>query len=199
MDKYLLVYIDDQLESSLTKYIDKGFHSDDYEIECREITFHPEEGYESLLEDPIVRTANIILIDSLLFENRTVTSGKFTGEEFKLVLKNLYPFIEVIVITQNEIEPGINKIPKYDKRCGLSVSEYYAKVLPNCFNAAVKNIKQYRLLADQLRSNDCWDTLLKDRIVSSLNGTSAYDKLTKADIDNLILTFKKVQESLNDQ
>ena len=49
MDKYSLVYIDDKPEAALTKYLDKEFHSDDYEIECSEIIFKPEEGYESLL------------------------------------------------------------------------------------------------------------------------------------------------------
>lgn len=48
--------------------------------------FNSEEGYESLINNTEVRTANIIFIDSKLFENRN-TNGKFTGEEFKIILK----------------------------------------------------------------------------------------------------------------
>ena len=196
MDKYSLVYIDDKPEAALAKYLDKEFHNDNYEIEYTEVTFHSEDGYESLISDPKVKTANIILIDSWLFENRTAAGGKFTGEEFKLVLKKFYPFIEVIVITQNGIETDIDKIAKYDKSCGKTASEYYAGTLPRLIESAVKNIHQYRLLADLIKMNDSWEEIIKDKVIATLKGKSSYDELTKTDIDNLIQMFKQVQESL---
>lgn len=91
MDKYSLVYIDDNPETSLTRYLDEEFQGENYEIVCSEIIFKPEDGYESLLFDQRVSSANIILIDSWLFENRTAANVKFTGEEFKLILKKLFP------------------------------------------------------------------------------------------------------------
>lgn len=197
MEKYSLLYIDDKPEGALTKYLDKEFHSDQYEIEFSEVIFKPEEGYESLLSDPKVKAANIILIDSWLFENRTVTGGKFTGEEFKLVLKKFYPFIEVIVITQNGIEPDIDKIAKYDRGCGKTASDYYAGLLPTLINSAVARIHQYRLLAEMINGNDSWEAVIKDKVISTLEGKNKYDELTKTDIDNLIQAFKEVQESLN--
>ncbi len=197
MDKYSLVYIDDKPEAALTKYLDKEFHSDDYEIKCSEIIFKPEEGYESLLSDSKVRAANIILIDSRLFENRTATGGKFTGEEFKLVLKKFFPFIEVIVITQNGTDTEINKIAKYDKGCDQTASEYYSELLPRFIDNAVANIHQYWLLADLVNNNDSWEDVLKDKVLATLNGTNTYDELTKTDIDILISAFKEIQGSLN--
>lgn len=197
MDKYSLVYIDDNPETALTKYLDEEFHGDKYEIVCSEIIFKPEEGYESLLSDSKVRSANIILIDSRLFENRTVTSAKFTGEEFKLVLKKFFPFIEVIVITQNETDSEIMKIAKYDKSLGESASEYYATKLPEIINAAVANIHQYWLLAKLVKENDSWEDVLKDKIMATLKGTNTYDNLTKVDIDNLVSAFKEMQESVD--
>ena len=198
INKYSLVYIDDTPEASLTWYLDKEFHSDDYEIECSEITFKPDEGYESLLANPKVRGANIILVDSWLFENRTATGGKFTGEEFKLILKKLFPFIEVIVITQNDASGEINKIAKYDKSCGQTATEYYSSLLPKSINAAVANIKQYWLLSEIVKKNDIWEDVLKDKVFAALTGTSTYDELTKTDIDNLVSAFKEIQESLNE-
>lgn len=197
-NKYSLVYIDDTPEASLTWYLDKEFRSDDYEIECSEITFKPDEGYESLLTNPKVRGANIVLVDSWLFENRTATGGKFTGEEFKLILKKLFPFIEVIVITQNDASGEINKIAKYDKSCGRTATEYYSSLLPKSINAAVANIKQYWLLSEIVKDNDIWEDVLKDKVFAALTGTSTYDELTKTDIDNLVSAFKEIQESLNE-
>ena len=197
MEKYSLVYIDDNPETALTRYLDEEFKSDNYELVCSEIIFKPEDGYESLLSDQRVSSANIILIDSWLFENRTATNVKFTGEEFKLILKKLFPFIEVIVITQNETDSEIRKIAKYDKSFGESASEYYASKLPTMINKAVSDIKQYRILADLVKKNDIWEDVLKDKVIATLKGTNTYDKLTKDDIDSLILAFKEIQESLN--
>ena len=198
MNKFSLVYIDDKPESALTKYLDKEFQGDDYEIDCLEIIFKPTDGYESLLCDTRVKSANVILIDSLLFENRTVTDGKFTGEEFKLILKKLFPFIEVIVITQNETDLEIKKISKYDKSCGKTASEYYSELLPSILNKAIANIRQYWLLADLVKGNDSWETVLKEKVLATLNGTNTYDELKKADIDKLISAFKEMQGILDE-
>lgn len=197
MEKYSLVYIDDNPDTALTRYLDEEFKSDNYEIVCSEIIFKPEDGYETLLSDQRVSSANIILIDSWLFENRTAANVKFTGEEFKLILKKLFPFIEVIVITQNGTDSEIQKIAKYDKSFGESASEYYASKLPTIINKAVSDIKQYRILADLVKKNDIWEDVLKDKVIATLKGTNTYDKLTKEDIDSLILAFKEIQESLN--
>ena len=197
MEKYSLVYIDDNPETALSRYLDEEFKSDNYEINCSEIIFKPEEGYESLLSDQRVCSANIILIDSWLFENRTAANAKFTGEEFKLILKKLFPFIEVIVITQNGTDSNIRKIAKYDKSLAESASEYYASKLPKIINQAVSDIQQYRLLADLVKKNDTWEDVLKDEVIATLKGSNTYDKLTKDDIDSLISAFKEIQENLN--
>lgn len=197
MEKYSLVYIDDNPETALTRYLDEDFKSDNYEIVCSEIIFKPEDGYESLLSDQRVSSANIILIDSWLFENRTAANVKFTGEEFKLILKKLFPFIEVIVITQNGTDSEIRKIAKYDKSFAKSASEYYASKLPKIIDQAVADIQQYWLLADLVKKNNIWEDVLKDKVIATLKGSNTYDKLTKDDIDSLILAFKEIQESLN--
>lgn len=197
MDKFSLVYIDDNPDISLTKYLDEEFQNPNYDFDFTEIRFHPEEGYESLLTNQKVSSANIIFIDSMLFEHRTVTNTKFTGEEFKLILKKFYPFIEVIVITQNCIEPEIKKIAKYDKKFGDSPSEYYNSVLPRIIEEAVNNIKQYWKLADLFNKNEIWEDVLKNKVIATLKGIDTYDQLTKADIDDLILAFKEIQEALD--
>ena len=93
MERFNILYIDDSPEAGLERYLDKEYTHEEYETEYADIIFDPNNGYESLIRDPKVQSANVIFIDSRLFENRTVTAGKFSGEEFKIILKKYYPFI----------------------------------------------------------------------------------------------------------
>ena len=113
MEEYNLLYIDDDIDSQLSEYLDKDLKNalqSDIVLNISEHEFKPAEGYKSLLENPQVATANIILIDSRLFENNSATDGKFSGEEFKIILKKQFPFIEVVVITQNGEDDSVKTI-----------------------------------------------------------------------------------------
>ncbi len=197
MEKYNILYIDDSPEQGLGRYLDSEYSNSEYEIDYSEIQFMPEDGYECLIRNPKVQEANIIFIDSRLFENRSVAAGKFTGEEFKIILKKYYPFIEVIVITQNEADPSVGTISKYDSNCGKTNSEYYAELLPDFINKAIANISIYRRLAGKLETNTSWERALIEKILNSLNGIGTYDELSKTDVDKLISTFKEIQEKID--
>lgn len=197
MEKFNILYIDDSPDPGLERYLDEEYANLEYEIEYSEIIFRPDDGYESLIRNSKVQSANIIFIDSRLFINRKVGVGKFSGEEFKIILKKYYPFIEVIVITQNEVDPTIGTISKYDSNCGKTASEYYGEHLPPYIEKAIQNILVYRRLAEKLEDNTNWETTLKEKIINSLNGVGIYDELTKADIDSLINAFKEIQEKID--
>ena len=195
MDKYSLVYIDDEPDIVLSKYLDESLKEElkkKYgDFDYMEIKFNPNDGYESLLKNPQIRCANIILIDSMLFENTTPVTDQFKGEEF-----------EVIVITQRDIaeDDRIIKIPKYNKDIsdhGDSAENYYAKILPERVNMAILRIQKYRNLAELVTKNKTWDKELKEKVINSLNGINAYDELKEADIDKLIQTFKEIEEKIN--
>ena len=198
MEKLSIVYVDDDFESGLERYLDVEYTNPDYEKVYSEIKFNPDDGYESLIRNPYVQSANIIFIDSKLFTNGTVTAGKFTGEEFKIILKKYYPFIEVIVITQNEPDIEMGTISKFNSQSGKSPTEYYTECLPIHIEKAIKNLKIYRNIADKLQENNNWEEALKEKILNSLNGVGIYDELTKTDIDNLISAFKEIQEKIDD-
>lgn len=197
MEKFNILYIDDSPELGLGRYLDKEYSNSEYEIDYTEITFQPDDGYESLIRNTKVQVANIIFIDSRLFENRSVASGKFSGEEFKIILKKYYPFIEVIVITQNAADPRVGTISKYDPNCGKTSTEYYAEYLPGHINKAIENILVYRRLAEKLEINTSWESTLIEKIINSLNGVGTYDELTKSDIDKIIIAFKEIQEKID--
>ena len=193
MDTIKMIYIDDSPDISLSKYLDK-FRSGLCQFDYSDIEFNSEEGYESLINNTEVRTANIIFIDSKLFENRN-TNGKFTGEEFKIILKKHLPFIEVIVITQNEEE--YETIAKYDSRSDKTAQEYYDSILPELIDHAVKNIFEYRKIASRMKENTIWEDVMIEKIENSLEGKDVYDELTKTDIDHIIGIFQELQEKVD--
>lgn len=198
MEQIKILYIDDKPDTDLDKYLDKYYKNENYSIEYDLIQFNPNDGYESLLQDTRVQTANVILIDSWLFQNKTAVSGKFTGEEFKMVLQKFYPYIEVIIITQNEKDSDIDMIEKYDlSNKSKTAQEYYADEIPQYINKAIDHIHQLRIIALKISQNDSWEKLLKEKVLDTLNGTNKYDSLTKDDIDELVSTFKLIQEEIN--
>lgn len=200
MEEFRLVYIDDAPDTILGRYLDSLqtiYAKRGFEIEYLEILFKTGDDYNSLLKDERVQTANILIIDSMLFENKTAKDGKFSGEEFKFVLQKFYPFIEVIVISQNDLDPGISMIPKYVKNAQETGREYYERIIPPCIDVAIKNVLQYRILAKKMNDNDSWETMLKEKVLGTLSGTQAYDELTKEDIDILVRAFKEIKESIN--
>lgn len=200
MEQISLVYIDDTPDPIFSRFLDElkpigG--SPDYSINYEEIIFTPQQDYEYLLKHDFVKNANIIIVDSWLFENRTATSDKFTGEEFKFVLQKLFPYIEVIVISQNQEHDGIYKLPKFSKKDGRDPFAYYDIVARGRIELAISRIIENRILAQRLSANNTWEALLKERVLGTLSGTQAYDELNKEDIDNLIAAFKEIQEIAN--
>lgn len=196
MENIKILYIDDSPETALSKYLDH-YSYDNCNIEYSDMEFNPEKGYESLINNPDVRSANVIFIDSRLFENRTAIVSKFTGEEFKIILKKYFPFIEVIVVTQNEISDDYEMVAKYNPKSGLTPDKYYEKTLLKTLDHAIKNICEFRKIALLMEGNKNWESVLIEKITNSLKGTDTYDELTKNDIDKIIIAFKELQERID--
>ncbi len=198
MESINILYIDDRIDEILSEYLDTKYINSEFNISYQEYNFEPNEGFDKLIINPLISTANIIIIDSRLFENATSSSKKFSGEDFKIILRKYYPFIEVIVITQNEPTPDLGTISKYNVRTGMSGLEYYEHILPDILNHAIKRIHEYRNLSKVIEKNDNIEEYIKGKVISSLQGESAYDELTKSDIDALIDAFKTIQERLDE-
>ena len=120
-------------------------------------------------------------------------AGKFTGEEFKIILKKYFPFIEVIVITQNEIAPDYETISKYDPKCGKTPVEYYDEKLPPILDQCIRNIFEVRKITSELQKNTSWEKVMVEKIVNSVNGQGKFDEFTKNDIDDVIKMFQELQ------
>lgn len=199
MNEINIIYVDDDLDLNISKYLATKYQHEDFQIIYDEICFESEAGYDSLIHNQQIKEANIILIDSKLFENDKVSKGKFSGEEFKMILKKIFPFIEVIVITQNELEEDYGTISKYRGGSYDTPQQYYAMKLKAILDDAIKNIKIYRNIADKLKLNKGIDKVLIEKIMSSLDGVSQYDELTTKDIDAIITAFKEIQRNIDEE
>lgn len=193
-EKISLVYIDDDCDEAISAYLDEKYRNDLYDVEYREIEFEGDKGYESLLDSPEVASANVILIDSRLFENNRIKSkGKFSGEEFRMILRKVFPFIEVLVISQNGENKEFDIIPKYRSVSSETSDQYYERVLKSKIDDSIKKVVTFRNISKKLESNKGIEKLLVEKTVDSLNGINDYDDLSKEDIDKLIDAFQSIE------
>ena len=189
-----LLYIDDNIDFKLEEYLDTRLQEslgNGISLQFSKLVF---KDYESAIRSKEVAESNVILIDSRLFEDATAQNGKFTGEQFKLILKKFHPFIEVIVITSKD-NIGDLTVKKYSGN-GIAF-EYYDQNLKPVIEKAINNIIEFKKIAITLNNSNELDKYLLDKIYNSLNGEDIYDELKKEDIDEAIAVFKQIQEWLD--
>jgi hypothetical protein len=197
-----IIYIDDNIDSILSRFLNKIYKKRLYALDdgriikkdYGEILFDNKNGYEVLFKDQVISSANIILIDNHLFEEYSATTGKFSGKQFKIILRKLFPFIEVIIITQDPNLKGDNIIKKFSGKDTRDANKYYEDNLIPVLDMAIKRIVEFEELADDLRKSDNVDKALKDKVLESIEGNNLYDELTKSDIDELIRSFKELKD-----
>ena len=201
--KINIVYIDDNSDEILSQYMTKEYcatpfqQPDITQIEkvYKEVRFCGDEGYEALLQNVTVKAANVILIDNHLFEERTIGTGRFSGKQFKIILRKILPYVEVIIITQDETLAGENVIRKFSGRHGEDATQYYQKNLAPCLDRAIKEVLDFEDLADDLIQSKDVEKLLIDKVLNSIQGDDSYDALSKSDIDNLICSFREIKDA----
>jgi len=193
-EKINLVYIDDDRDEAISAYLEDNYRNDKYEVKYQEVKFEGNKGYEGLLDSPEVASANIILIDSRLFENDSIKfEGKFSGEEFRMILRKVFPFIEVLVISQNGENKDFEIIPKYRSGSSETSKEYYERVLKSKIDESIKRVITFRNISKKLESNKGIEKFLVEKAVDSLNGINDYEDLSKEDIDKLIIAFQNME------
>ena len=211
MTQIRLVYVDDTLDTSLSEYLDEHAEDDlreslgtqDVSLSYAEVTYDPSAGFRSLLQNRTVQNANVIIMDSKLFETSTPPEGMLSGETFRVLLRRYYPFIEVIVITQNadRDRPGMGMVHKYYWRNGADPSDpegpskYYRDELIPPIAAAVRNVMAYRLQFERLEE-ELGDKAMLEKVSNSIEGLELYDELSKTDIDELVEAFKKLSDAI---
>lgn len=193
-----IIYVDDKLDPLLVDYL-YDFRKDGIIIAYDEIKFDSSSGdYESLLTDSRVLESDIIVIDSKLFENEYAESGsKFTGQEFKLVLRILNPFIKVIVITQNRDLVDYGVLNKFATSKGNAsqdnANDFYNRYLQPTIEEAIKEILEMRRIGKELELNKgaYEGSLIVENTQNLLNKITSYRELTDEKINELIDIIKQ--------
>lgn len=199
-----IIYVDDKLDPLLVDYL-YDFRKDGIIIVYDEIKFDSSSrDYESLLTDSRVLESDIIVIDSKLFENEYAESGsKFTGQEFKLVLRILNPFIKVIVITQNRDLVDYGVLNKFATSKGNAsqdnANDFYNRYLQPTIEEAIKEIVEMRRIGKELELNKgaYEGSLIVENTQNLLNKITSYRELTDEKINELIDIIK--QEGLENR
>lgn len=192
-EKINLLYVDDELDTSISKYLESRYDEEEGQVSYDEYPFDCEKGYEDLLKSEKVRSANIILIDSKLFENDNVPQkGKFTGEEFRMILRKYFPFIEVLVISQNGENPQYDIIPKYKNGSSGTAEKHYEKYLKNKVDKCIQSVITFRNIAVKVEKNGGLDETMKQETLDLLDGIRDYQDFRKEDVDRLIKAFKEI-------
>ena len=113
METVIILYIDDKIDLYVSKYLN-SYSQKGVEYQYLELKFEKDTSYENLLEKEDVQKADILILDSMLFENSSAKNNKITGEELGFIIKKIFPFKEIIIVTQYEEKLEYNVLNKYN-------------------------------------------------------------------------------------
>ena len=199
METIKVLYVDGNTDPYISQYVYGEYGYEGATIEYLQRPFEAEDTYESLLNDKNVHSADIIIIDSLLFENANLSNEKLAGEEFEIILRKVFPFKEVIVVTQNDVDEEYRVIKKFDTSSGDSSKDFFEKEWKPVLDQAVERVKLCRKILKRIEEKNYVEKYFFEEIQQSLQGESGYDKLTVADVDRLIAAFEEIKKEYDNK
>lgn len=198
----MVVYVDNDPEIMLARYLD------DKASECRTfkfrtVTYYPESGYKSLLNNDLVKKADILLLDNRLFAE---TDGYpcLEGVEIKVFLNLIFPYKKILIVTQYD-EREFNNLEyivhKYSDEPGRDNSEasifnFYDENLEKILSKYIAEIRYTWHLIDKIKTSDIFKddkVLIEDMIDVSNNTIPHYGRLTSEDITRFIKAIMSIK------
>ena len=147
-----------------------------------------------MLSKQEIRMADILFLDSMLFENNAVDGNKLSGEELGFIIKKMFPFKEILVITQYQEKSEFSSLKKYNKTFGTSSDNFFKQYWEEIILQASHNIVQNRKILERLSSENYVDKMLLEKLESTMSGQVDYENLTKKDVDKLIKSFEEMRK-----
>ena len=195
MELITMLYVDDKIDLYVSKYLN-SYSNDKAEYKYSELKFENKYSYEDLLENDEIQKADILFLDSMLFENGNVQDNKISGEELGLIIKKIFPFKEIIVITQYQDKMEYSTLKKYNSNTYLcDVDSFFQDNWNKEIVNATQNIILNRNILKNISLKNYVEKFLFEKMENSINGVSNYDNLTKMDIDNLIKAFEEMRKN----
>lgn len=192
METINIVYVDDKIDPYVSGYL-SSLSSGEYLYEEKEIKFSNGDSYESMLSIEEIRAADILFLDSMLFENNRVNGNKLSGEELGFIIKKIFPYKEILVITQHQKNSEFSSLKKYNKTFEPSPAEFFKQYWEDAILKASHNIVQNRKILEKLSSKDYVEKMLLEKLEATMSGQVNYENLTKTDIDKLIKSFEEMR------
>lgn len=193
METIKIVYVDDKLDPYVSKYL-SSLSLDEYLYQKKEIKFSTRDSYKSMLSNQEIRMADILFLDSMLFENNAVDGNKLSGEELGFIIKKMFPFKEILVITQYQEKSEFSSLKKYNKTFGTSSDNFFKQYWEEIILQASHNIVQNRKILERLSSENYVEKMLLEKLESTMSGQVDYENLTKKDVDKLIKSFEEMRK-----
>ena len=194
MELITMLYVDDKIDLYVSRYLN-SYSNNNAEYKYSELKFENKYSYEDLLENNEIQKADILFLDSMLFENGNVENNKISGEELGLIIKKIFPFKEIIVITQYQDKMEYSTLKKYNSSTyTCDVNSFFQDNWNEKIVNATKNILLNRNILKNISSKRYVEKYLFEKMENSINWLSNYDNLTKADIDSLIKAFEEMRK-----
>lgn len=191
---YKLMYIDDDIDIQLSKRLKKDFGEFYFEQKYDNNTM----DYNDLLNIIDAKKPNIVLIDQVLFTNAKVAEP-YTGDEFRLILKQYNAFMVTYIITQNEVNNPYDTIKKHSRYDQYNeIEEYYINEVRPFIDKAIANLNDSYRVYEMLNKRKNFNRLMVEKIKNLLDGITDYNELKPEDIDRLVEMFKEVEAKIND-
>ena len=201
-----ICYVDDNLDPFLVGYLDKYVcNSPDYKYVEYEVS--PSLSYNDLLMDETINMSDILIIDSRLFEEVEYTENTLTGEELRFIIRKVFPYKEVLVISQNDtneydIESKFKpSSPLADSSFEMYEEEasqfYNERLLPKIIDSR-RSIEATKNILNRISNKGYMSSsMLLEQIRDTIDGDNIYTELSKEDSDSLIDNFTKLRKELN--
>ncbi len=207
MNKIKILYVDDSIESQLSKFLGlklngllaTGGLESQVLVESKDFKY-VNISYEEFLRKEEFKKCDILIVDSRLFENGNA-GGKLTGEALKMIIKKSFPFKETIIVSQNDdLSKNIGYVSKFQQIRGRNdyIEHYKTELLPN-IKSAIKETIANREVFNQIQENEIFDQNLIDEMDALLDGDNEYSQLTKQDVDDMITKFNQIIEDYNNE
>lgn len=197
-----IVYVDDICDPQLSKYLDTKLENDlksqgvSVSIASEDIIYEPATGYQNLLKNEKLQTANIAIIDSRLFGLDDADKGMLTGELVRILLRKYFPFLETLIVSSHKdaLECNPAAIPKYAhfETPGKTADAFYSEKILEPIKNAIFSIIATRKAEEKLDTADI-DSVVADKIRNSVLGLTEFDELKTADIDKAVAIFEDLK------
>ena len=200
-----ICYIDDNLDPYLVEALaDFAENNSDYIYKEYELVSGL--SYSDLLKHELINESDILIIDSRLFEEEGYTDSALTGEEFRFIVRKVFPYKEVLVISQNETREYNIESKFRPPRLDVNVDTHnYKTEAKNYYNRSLfpkikecrKSIEATKQILTRISNKGYMSNMLLEQIRDTIKGDTIYTELSSKDIDYLIKTFNELRDDLN--